>query len=231
MRSVTRCPASGEPTPTCRSARLTRPAALTVRSTSITAPSPAGSGEGPAGRAPLAASRDSSVAPSREGRVLIRAPSSSTCRLTASTHNVICRPDRAGPSQTCCPPIHTFPEARTTRSTSTAGWPSRVLAMTGCGAVCPGKLGASSGPRAGGGFGWPVPAVSWAGMRSSSDEPAGVKRLAGKAMPSDWCGRSVLYSARQASRAACSAPMLSNGPCTSSSSRCRVWCSRSIFPG
>jgi hypothetical protein len=49
-------------------------------------------------------------------------------------------------------------------------------------------------------------------------------------MPSDWCGRSVLYSWRQASSAACSASMLSNGPWTSSSSRCKVWCSRSIFP-
>jgi hypothetical protein len=49
-------------------------------------------------------------------------------------------------------------------------------------------------------------------------------------MPSDWCGRSVLYSSRHASSAACSVSMLLNGPCTSSSSSCRDWCSRSIFP-
>ena len=49
-------------------------------------------------------------------------------------------------------------------------------------------------------------------------------------MPGDWCGRSVLYSWRQASSAACNASMLSNGPCASSSSRWRVWCSRSMFP-
>jgi hypothetical protein len=46
MRSVTRCPASGEPTPTCRSARLIRPVALTVRSTSITAPGAGGQRRG-----------------------------------------------------------------------------------------------------------------------------------------------------------------------------------------
>jgi hypothetical protein len=67
-------------------------------------------------------------------------------------------------------------------------------------------------------------------MRSSSGEDAGMNRLAGKAIASDWCGRPVLYCCRQASSAACSASMLSNGPWTSSSSRCRVWCSRSIFP-
>ena len=54
--------------------------------------------------------------------------------------------------------------------------------------------------------------VSWAGMRSSSADTTGANRLAGKAMPGDWCGRSVLYSWRQASSAACNASMLSNGP-------------------
>ena len=49
-------------------------------------------------------------------------------------------------------------------------------------------------------------------------------------MPSDWCGRSVLYSSRQASSAACSAASEANGPCTSSSSICSDWCSRSILP-
>jgi hypothetical protein len=99
------------------------------------------------------------------------------------------------------------------------------------GAICMGRPGAGSGPGAGGGgFGWPVLADSWAGMRSSSGEDAGVNRLAGKAMPSDWCGRPVLYSWRQAPSAACSASIDSNGPCTSSSSRCSVWCRRSILP-
>ena len=98
------------------------------------------------------------------------------------------------------------------------------------GAACAGRLGTGGRSAGWGGWGWGRLAVSWAGMRSSSGEDAGVNRLAGKAMPSDWCGRSVLYSARQASSAACSASMLSNGPWTSSSSRCRVWCSRSIFP-
>jgi hypothetical protein len=67
-------------------------------------------------------------------------------------------------------------------------------------------------------------------MRSSSGEDAGLNLLAGKAIASDWCGRSVLYSSRQASSAACSASMLSNERCTSSSSRWRVWWRRSILP-
>jgi len=49
MRKVTRCPVSGRPTLICWSPGLTPPVALTVRSTSITAPSPAGSGEGARG--------------------------------------------------------------------------------------------------------------------------------------------------------------------------------------
>ena len=57
-----------------------------------------------------------------------------------------------------------------------------------------------------------------------------MNREAGKAMPSDWCGRSALYSSRQASSAACNASSDSNGPCTSSSSSCSDWCSRSILP-
>ena len=141
-----------------------------------------------------------------------------------------CRPDRTGPSQACCPPIHKFPEGGTIRSTSTAGWPAPPAVPT-CGAGSAGRLGVVSEPGAGGGdFGGPVPSVSWAGMRSSSGEDVGVNRLAGKAMPSDWCGRSVLYSSRQASSAACSASMFANGPWTSSSSRWRLWCRRSIFP-
>jgi hypothetical protein len=50
---------------------LTLPEALTVRSISMTLPSGGGSGGGPAGMAPLAASRARSVASSRDGRVLI----------------------------------------------------------------------------------------------------------------------------------------------------------------
>ena len=212
MRSVTRCPASGEPTLTCWSARLIRPVALTVRSTSITAPVAGGQRRGPAGRAPLAAQPGQVSVPSRDGRVLIRAPSSSTCRLVASAQRVTCRPDRAGPSQTCCPPIHKFPDGGTTRSTSTAGRP----APAGCPALAlpprAGSVRAADRALVAGGFGWPVLAVSWAGMRSSSGETAGVNRLAGKAMSSDWCGRSVLYSCRQASSAACSASMLGERP-------------------
>ena len=154
---------------------------------------------------------------------MIRAPSSSTCRLVSSTQTVTCRPARAGPSQTCCPPIHKFPDAGTTRSTSTAAGdaccPVRGAAAGRLGRWRPGCSGCRG-----------LAAVSWAGTRSGSGEDAGANRLAGKAMPSDWCGRSVLYSCRQASSAACSASSAANGPCTSSSSRCRVWCSRSIFP-
>ena len=129
----------------------------------------------------MAASRDRSVTPSRDGSVLIRAPSSSTCRLIASAQRVTCRPDRAGPSQTCCPPICKFPEGGTTRSTSTAGWPSCGVATTGWGAASTGRLLAGDESGAGRDFCWPVLGVSWAGMRSSRAESAGVNRLAGNA--------------------------------------------------
>ena len=49
-------------------------------------------------------------------------------------------------------------------------------------------------------------------------------------MVRDWRGRKVLQSLRQASTAARASSMLANGPRTLSSSSCRVWCSRSIFP-
>ena len=62
---------------------------LTMRSTSMAEPVPAGSGDGPAGRAPSAARRASSTGPSREGRVLSRVPSRRTCRMVSSTQMVI----------------------------------------------------------------------------------------------------------------------------------------------
>ena len=229
MRSVTRCPASGEPTPTCWSPRLTRPVALTVRSTSITAPSPAGSGDGPAGRA-RGGRRASSVAPSRDGSVLIRAPSSSTCRLIASAQRVTCRPDRAGPSQTCWPPIHKFPDGGTTRSTSTAGWP--LMKLWRLAVALPPRAGSVLAPhqrRAG--------RVRLAGARRELGRDAQLQRRGCGREPAGGEGHAqrlvravgVVFG-RQASSAACSASMLSNGPWTSSSSRCKVWCSRSIFP-
>ena len=50
------------------------------------------------------------------------------------------------------------------------------------------------------------------GTRNFSGESAGLNRDAGDAIARDWCGRSLLYSSRQASRAACSASRDSNGP-------------------
>src|SRR4051812_39320200 len=49
-------------------------------------------------------------------------------------------------------------------------------------------------------------------------------------MSRDWCGRSVLYSARNASTAACAVFRSGQTPTWSSSSRCGVWPNRSAFP-
>jgi hypothetical protein len=48
-------------------------------------------------------------------------------------------------------------------------------------------------------------------------------------MPSDWCGRSVLYSWRQASTAAWASSTDANGQASLRKSVCRVWCQRSTF--
>ena len=119
-RSVTRCPASGSPALITWSPRLTLPEAFTVRSTSITSPAAGGSGGGPAGRAPAAARRARSRASSRDGRVLIRWPSSRTWTWASPAQSRTVRPVIAGPSQICCPAIQRFPDGGTTRSSSTA---------------------------------------------------------------------------------------------------------------
>ena len=49
-------------------------------------------------------------------------------------------------------------------------------------------------------------------------------------MPSDWCGRSWLYSCRQASTPACASSIEANGPAPVRKSVCRVWCQRSTLP-
>jgi hypothetical protein len=101
------------------------PDALTVRSTSMTAPEGGGSGGAPAGTAPFARSRARSLASSREGRVLIRCPAASTQTRWVSAQILMRRPVIAGPSQICCPATHRFPDGGTTRSSSTAqlgGW-------------------------------------------------------------------------------------------------------------
>ena len=86
------------------------------------------------------------------------------------------------PSQTCRPAANMFPLAGTTRSTSTA---RSLLAAVAGGA---GEAGAGPAGRA----------ARLAGRRSGrsccpAEEAAlAVKRLAGVAMLSDWCGRSQL---------------------------------------
>jgi hypothetical protein len=125
-----------------------------------------------------------SAAPSRDGRVLIRAPSSRTCRLVSSTQMVTFLPASAGPSQTCCPPAHRLPDGGTTRpvssASSDASWsaaaPGRSAGDRSCRPDC-GMLAA---------------VASWGGTRSGSGDAAGVNREAGKAMSRDWCGRSAL---------------------------------------
>ncbi len=146
---------------------------------------------------------------SRDGRILIRAPSSSTCTLAWSAQMVTCRPAGAGPSQICWPLIHSSPTGappgRTPRPHQ-LGTPPRREAPEPCSRQAPRAAGhrrqglAAAGPS--------VLGASWAGTRSPSGDTEGVNRSAGKPIDSDWCGRLLLYSARQASRAACSASML-----------------------
>jgi len=77
-RRVTRCPASGDPALMTWLPTVTLPEALTIRSMSMTPPAGGGSGSGPAGTAPQAASLARSVASSRDERILIRWPSART---------------------------------------------------------------------------------------------------------------------------------------------------------
>lgn len=124
-RTVTRCPASGDPALMTRLPTLMLPDALTVRSISMIPPEGGGNGEAPAGTAPLAASRARSLASSRDGRVLIRCPPASTWTRRLSAQILMTRPVIAGPSQICCPATHRLPDGGTTRSSSTAqgaGW-------------------------------------------------------------------------------------------------------------
>ncbi len=85
------------------------------------------------------------------------------------------------------------------------------------GLSAPGPVGASSGGRH-------SPSTARCGSGTK------VNRSAGVAMSRAWCGRRVLYSARQASTAACAASRLSKGPCGSSSSSWMLRCQRSTLP-
>jgi hypothetical protein len=117
-----RCPASGMPTLMGRPLMLIPPQPLTSRSTSTAGNSgvAAGSGEGPAGLPPSLRRRARSRWDSRDGQLLIRAPSAvRTWSRSVSAHTVMGRPARAGPSQICCWAIIRLPEAGTIRSTWT----------------------------------------------------------------------------------------------------------------
>jgi hypothetical protein len=68
--------------------------------------------------------------------------------------------------------------------------------------------------------------------RSSAGPASGLRvanRSAGVQRPSDWCGRSVLYSTIQASIACCATARDGNAVPVSSSRRSVPW-KRSIFP-
>jgi hypothetical protein len=85
---------------------------------------------------------------------------------------------------------------------------------------------ASTGSGAGGAGG------GASGSRSGTTSSAmrGMNRSVGKAMFSDWCGRSVLYSCRNASIAACAISRSGQTLTWSSSSCWKVWWNRSTFP-
>jgi hypothetical protein len=219
-----RCPASGEPTRISRLPKVTPPMPLTSRSTSThrleaSTPGDGPAGGGPAGRPSARRSRARSTSDRRDGTVLIRHPPTLRWQVAVSIHKVTFCPARAVPGQNCCGPTVMFPDGGTTRSTSTA---SGQLA---------GSAAATALSGAGGGL---VSSSRSAGARklsaSSGSGDLRRNREAGVAMPSDWCGRSWLYSCRQASTAAWAASIVANGPASLRKSVCSVWCHRSTFP-
>lgn len=78
-----------------------------------------GSGDGPAGRPPVAAKAARSVVDKCERTVLTRAPAMLRWITSQSAQKVTVTPAWAGPSQNCLPRTARLPEAGTTRSTST----------------------------------------------------------------------------------------------------------------
>ena len=78
-----------------------------------------GSGGGPAGRAPVAASAVRSAADRWERTDLTRAPAISRWMTSVLAQNVTVIPDRCGPSQNWRRATCMFPLAGTTRSNST----------------------------------------------------------------------------------------------------------------
>src|SRR5689334_17403475 len=164
-------------------------------------------GGGPAGSPPSASSRCRWVAVSRDGTVLSRTPLTSRCTTVASAQNVTAVPARSGPSQNCWPQTHRFPDAGTTRVNSTA----RLTGSTplrdstgGAGIAGPDvDWGLDLVDTTSAGSGSDLTADRAVGRRSGNRSSAarGENRSVGNAMPRDWCGRLVLYSARNASTA------------------------------
>src|SRR5215472_714931 len=105
---------------TDRPARCTWPSLETTRSASIAAPGWAlGSGGGPAGRAPVAASLARSAVDRWERTDLTRSPATVRWITSVSAQNVMTCPARRGPSQNWRPVTSVLPLGGTTRSNST----------------------------------------------------------------------------------------------------------------
>src|SRR6266851_1825128 len=195
--------------------RVMMPAALTSRSTSTQlvaarGPGAGPAGGGPAGRTPELRSLARSTADSREGTVLIRHPAMLMCTVVVSIQKLTVWPVLLVPSQNCCGPIVMFPDAGTTRSTSTA---SGQLAGSDAARACRAPdAGVVTGSRS-------------AGAHTLSASPLtgeGRNLSAGHAMSSDWCGLWSLYSFRHASTASWASPIEANGPASLSNSTCSV---------
>jgi len=170
------------------------------------------------GRPPSVSNCRSWPVVSLDGTVLSRTPWTSRCTTVVSAHSVTAVPARSGPSQNCCPPTVRLPEPGTVRSTSTARWTGSPPLGDSTGGA--GRAGSDDAATGGAGAATDTVVGSRSGSRSSAGR--GMNTSAGNAMSSDWCGRSVLYSARNPSTAACAVSRSGHTSTESSSSRCRL---------
>ena len=218
-RMVTRCPASGTPTPSCLPADADDADRVDGAVDLHRRPGQQPSGQPPrrwrSGRPGPGTTQPGHVAVAEPGRHALEVPAGA-----GQVHHGGVDPERDdlaspvrpepellptdrevparwhGPLELTAPPQAPSPPARQRVPASAA---SSAAASTVGGSLVTSPGGTHSGNPGRGG--------------------AGANRSAGVAMPSDWCGRIVLYSTRHASTASCAAATVANGGASSSSSR------------